>query len=212
MRVQVNSDKQVKVDAEFSQALKAEVKRALARFEDRLTTVEIFVSDVNSAKPGLRDKRCLVEARQAGKKPVSANFAAATVEQAVRGAAGKMKRLLETSFGKSAHQTSRRSLREGKGTMRSARTLQKLERIEATLSEVLAEADEESPHLRKQVETAAEALRKAQRAGREESATPSGPRTKRKRKTTAKQEPAVGGRSPKKKTVYRARRKAWPKR
>jgi ribosome-associated translation inhibitor RaiA len=101
MTIQINSDKQIVVDAEVSRFVETEVNRALGRFDSQLTRVEVHLSDLNSHKPGQRDKRCQLEARPAGGKPVSVSDEAATMELAVRGAADKMKRLLESSFGRS---------------------------------------------------------------------------------------------------------------
>ncbi len=100
MKIQVNSDKEVRTDAEFQRFAKETVGRTLQRFEKQLTRVEVHLSDVNSTKPGPRDKRCLLEARPARQKPVSVTQTASTVERALQGAARKMSRLLTTSFGK----------------------------------------------------------------------------------------------------------------
>jgi hypothetical protein len=100
MQIQVNSDKNIAVDTELTRSVEAEVNRAVGRFENQITRVEVHLSDANSHKPGLRDKRCLMEARPAGRQPLSVSEEAGSVEQAVRGAAGKLKNSLESLFGK----------------------------------------------------------------------------------------------------------------
>jgi ribosome-associated translation inhibitor RaiA len=100
MKIQVNSDNQIAMTTVLSTFIEGEVERALERFNDRLTRVEVHVSDENAAKGGARDKRCVIETRPTGLNPLSASDAAATVEAAVTGASNKMKRLLETTFGK----------------------------------------------------------------------------------------------------------------
>ncbi|MDQ2711435.1 MAG: HPF/RaiA family ribosome-associated protein [Acidobacteriota bacterium] len=223
MKIQINSDKQIAVNRELLSSVEAEVKRALERFESQFTRVEIHLSDLNGNKPGIIDKRCLLEVRPAGKQPVSVDQKAATVEQAVKGAVGKMKRLLQNSFGKAAHQTSRASLSAGKRTMRSAGKLQNLRRIEATLSEISNQSSEESPQFERHVRAATDALHKARlliEANLDKADEPAPPRVaaaerakvapKRASRTAAKA--SVDGRSPKKKGTYRARRKSWPKR
>ncbi len=223
MKVQLNSDKQISLSPELSDAVEAAVKRALERFESQLTRVEVHLSDLNSNKPGLKDKRCLLEARPAGQKPVSTDHESSTIEQAVSGAAGKMKRLLETSFGKAAHQTSRASLRAGKRAISSPRTLDKFDRIEATLSELAGQSDEESPEFERHVRTATAALEKArllveaQQEKKDEPRSAKAAVSKRAGVSTkgagsAAGRVSVNGRSPKKKGIYRARRKSWPKR
>jgi ribosome-associated translation inhibitor RaiA len=81
------------------EAIRAEVATALERFSDRLTRVEVYVSDVNGKKGGV-DKRCLLEARPRGLKPVAAEDVAADAQGAVEGAVGKLERLLEHHFGR----------------------------------------------------------------------------------------------------------------
>jgi hypothetical protein len=100
MQIQINADKTITLDIELARFVKAEITRALGRFESQLTRVEVHLSDVNSHKPGLHDKRCQIEARPTGRKPVSVNTQTATVEEAVQGAANKMKRLLMSAFGR----------------------------------------------------------------------------------------------------------------
>ena len=100
MQIQINADKTITLDIELARFVKAEITRALGRFESQLTRVEVHLSDVNSHKPGMHDKRCQIEARPAGRKPVLVNTETATVEEAVQGAANKMKRLLMSAFGR----------------------------------------------------------------------------------------------------------------
>ena len=100
MKIQINSDNQVVMNQELSKALESEVERAIGRFGEKLTRVEVHLSDENAAKGGSRDKRCVIETRPAGMQPVSASDSAATVEEAVTGAAHKMRRLLDSAFGK----------------------------------------------------------------------------------------------------------------
>ena len=100
MQIQVNSDSSVAVHAKLSQLVESTVHRSLKRFGDRITRVEVHLSDVNAHKAGPADKRCLMEARPAGLDPVAASEQAATFEDAIKGAAQKLKRLLDGSFGR----------------------------------------------------------------------------------------------------------------
>ncbi len=102
MQILINSDKEISVGAQVTKFVNDEIQRALGRFENRLTRVEIHLSDVNSHKPGLMDKRCMLEARPAGRQPVSTTDQAGAIEAAVRGAANKMKNSLDTLFGRLA--------------------------------------------------------------------------------------------------------------
>ncbi len=100
MQVQINSDNSVAVDSELSRLVEADVNRALERFGSRITRVEVHLSDVNGEKAGGDDKRCLMEARPAGHDPVAASDQAKTMEEAARGAAHKLQRLLSSLFGR----------------------------------------------------------------------------------------------------------------
>jgi hypothetical protein len=75
--------------------------RVLTRFADQITRLEVHLSDENStSKSGVIDKRCMLEARLAGREPTSVSDQALTIEQAVTGAAHKMVSLLESELGK----------------------------------------------------------------------------------------------------------------
>lgn len=111
MKIQINSDNQIAADEKLRATVEKLIESTLARAEGRLTRIEVHLSDVNSEKAGGADKRCLLEARPAGKKPVSVTHQAATVEDAVRGAAKKMQRLLRSSFGKTEAKQARATVR-----------------------------------------------------------------------------------------------------
>ena len=100
MQVLVNSDKNITVDAALNRTLRAEVNRAIRRFRSQLTRVEIHLSDVNARKSGRHDKRCLIEVRPAGRRPLAVTMRAATVASAVTGALAKLRTALDTYFGK----------------------------------------------------------------------------------------------------------------
>jgi Sigma 54 modulation protein / S30EA ribosomal protein len=100
MKILINSNNKFEVDRELSGAVESEVERAIGRFEQRLTRVEVHLSDENGAKSGDRDKRCVIEVRPVGMQPVSVTDDATTVLEAATGAAHKMKRLLDSTFGK----------------------------------------------------------------------------------------------------------------
>ncbi len=74
------------------------VEGALDRFSDKITRVEVHLSDENGAKSGQRDKRCMIEARVKGLQPAAVTEFAATVEAAIDGAIAKMERSLETTI------------------------------------------------------------------------------------------------------------------
>jgi ribosome-associated translation inhibitor RaiA len=100
MQIQVNGDNNIAVDAERMRKVEAEVNHVLGRFASQITRVEVHLSDANGEKSGARDKHCTIEARPAGHDPVVATDDAATVDEALRGAAQKLQRHLDHLFGR----------------------------------------------------------------------------------------------------------------
>ena len=75
MQIQVNTDDNIEGRENLVRHIETEVGRILSRFGDQVTRVEIHLSDENAGKPGNADKRCLMEARPAGRPPVTAGSA-----------------------------------------------------------------------------------------------------------------------------------------
>ncbi len=105
MKIQVNSDKTIAVDTSLTRFVNGEVSRVLGRFARRLTRVEVHLSDVDSRKTGQADKRCLIEVRPAGARPLSASAKATKMASAVGEAVGKMQRSLTTFFSRRGRPT-----------------------------------------------------------------------------------------------------------
>ncbi len=101
MQVQFNSDSSVMGTQEVAERIENHVREKLARFEDRLTRVEIHVRDENGPKHGADDKACTIEARPRGGKPIGVTGHADKVDDAARKAAGTLAQRLERHFGKS---------------------------------------------------------------------------------------------------------------
>jgi Sigma 54 modulation protein / S30EA ribosomal protein len=105
MQIQVNSDNNVAVDEEVTLRVEAEVNHALKRFANRITRVEVHLSDANGGKSGIHYKQCLIEARPAGHEPVAATDQAATLDEAIPGAAQKLQSILSSLFGRLGERT-----------------------------------------------------------------------------------------------------------
>ncbi len=98
MRVQTNTDRSIEGGEALSAQVEAIVVGALERFADQVTRVEVRLSDENSAKGGADDKRCMMEARLEGRPPSTVRHQAATVEQALDGAAAKLAKSIERTL------------------------------------------------------------------------------------------------------------------
>ncbi len=101
MLIQINTDDNINHSDTSTERIESAVRSALERFAEQITRVEIHLSDGNSdKKSGTADVRCLLEARLEGLQPVVVTDEAATVEDAVDGAARKMRRSLDSIVGK----------------------------------------------------------------------------------------------------------------
>lgn len=111
MQIQVNTDDNVSGRTEVALKVEAQINDTLDRFRDRITRVEVHLSDENSGKAGDNDKRCLMEARLAGRKTIAVTHSAGSLDEAFSGAADKMKRSLEHTLGRLKDSTGRASIR-----------------------------------------------------------------------------------------------------
>ena len=99
MQVQVNTDKNIHGGESLTERVKTAVDARLKRFSDHITRVEAHLSDENAHKSSGADKKCVLEARPAGLKPLAVSHVADNMEQAIHGAAEKLERLLDSTFG-----------------------------------------------------------------------------------------------------------------
>ena len=100
MKIQLNTDGNIDGNEALAAQLSATIDQALARFSEHVTRVEVHLSDENGGKNGQQDQRCMLEARLEGRQPVAVTEHAATLEQAVNGAAHKLARLLDSALGR----------------------------------------------------------------------------------------------------------------
>jgi len=100
MQVQVHTDSSIHGSDALTQTVEAAVEDAVRRWTQRITRVEVHLSDVNRQKGGADDKRCVMEARVGGLQPVAVTHLAGTVPAAIEGAAEKLKKSLESTLGR----------------------------------------------------------------------------------------------------------------
>lgn len=102
MQILIHTDRTIPASDKLQRQLEAVVAAATSRFGPQITRIEAHLSDVNSDKGGIDDKRCVLEARPAGLDPVVATHQAATVELAIAGAGEKLGRVLDSIAGRQA--------------------------------------------------------------------------------------------------------------
>ncbi len=98
--VLLNTDSSVQGTANLGARVEQIVRARLRHLAPHLTRVEAYLANSNRGGSGQSDLRCALEARPSDAKPVSADHSAATAEEAVRGAASKLARLLRTRIGR----------------------------------------------------------------------------------------------------------------
>lgn len=128
MQVLVNSDHHIVGGEDLTGRVQGVVEGRLDRFEGRITRVEVHLNDLNGSKFGERDKRCVMEARIGGMKPIAVSHEAPTVTEAIHAAADKLERAI-------AHTLGRMAVTEGRAPpesqVASIEALQEIERTEA---------------------------------------------------------------------------------
>ena len=100
MFIQIHTDNQIEGDHDRDDRLETQIRQRLARFEERVTHVEVHVSDVNGPRGGGSDMRASLEARINGLQPVAVTDNGPDVQRAVLGAAKKVAVALDRQLGK----------------------------------------------------------------------------------------------------------------
>jgi hypothetical protein len=111
MQILVNTDTNVDATEELVRRIDAELDSELWRFSDQITRVEVHIDDEAAGRSDGNDIRCVLEARPAGQPPLVAIHQAGTAEEACSGAVQKLKKLLESKYGKLEHHKGGESIR-----------------------------------------------------------------------------------------------------
>jgi ribosome-associated translation inhibitor RaiA len=94
MQVQVNTDNHIDGSAEFTATVEAVVQGTLSRFTDRITRVEVHLTDESGSAKARGDMRCVLEARLTGRQPTTVSADGSSVDQALHDAVEKLERAL----------------------------------------------------------------------------------------------------------------------
>jgi len=128
MQVLVNSDHHIVGDEDLMERVRGVVEGRLERFDGRITRVEVHLNDRNSVKRGERDKRCMMEARVGGMRPLAVSHEAPTLTEAIHVAADKLERAVAHALGRLQDLPGRTP---SEGEVASVEALRELERAEA---------------------------------------------------------------------------------
>jgi ribosome-associated translation inhibitor RaiA len=111
MQVQLNTDNHIENNAKLTEYVEALIQDTLERFNRRITSVHVHLTDENSGhKSGSDDKRCVMEARVSGRQPITVTANAPTVNQALDGGIVKLEKSLGSIFDRLDHAKGRPSM------------------------------------------------------------------------------------------------------
>lgn len=94
MIIQVNSDKNINVSESFIAKITEVLNDSLARFDEFITRLEVFLADENSGRQGSNDKRCTIEVRIKGLDPEAVTATSDNIDVAFKQATDKVSQLL----------------------------------------------------------------------------------------------------------------------
>lgn len=101
MDIQINTDRHIAGGEKIAPLVESVVSRAVERFADRITRIEVHLTDESSsAKSSEHDKRCVLEARLGGLRPIAVSHRGATVKQALEGAGDRLEKALTRTLGR----------------------------------------------------------------------------------------------------------------
>jgi ribosome-associated translation inhibitor RaiA len=123
MQVQINSDNNISMHTKLSDSIGAYINSLLQRFDPYLTRVEVHLTGENIKESGPKDKRCVLEARAKRHAALVVTNKATDIEDAFSGAAAKMHRQLETTYGRLADKRRRKHKMEGRLSALHTRSL-----------------------------------------------------------------------------------------
>jgi ribosome-associated translation inhibitor RaiA len=99
MQIQVHAGRNLHGGESLLERVQQMVESSITQHADRITRIEVHLSDENSVKGG-NDKRCVLEARLTGLDPIAVTHQAESVALAVEGAAEKLGRAIGHTLGR----------------------------------------------------------------------------------------------------------------
>ena len=100
MKIQVNTDKNIEGTEMLETFVSEKIRSGLKHFVDKITRIEVHLSDQNADKGGIEDIQCKIEARVEDLQAVMVVSKSSSIEKALNDAVDKMKATLGTIVGK----------------------------------------------------------------------------------------------------------------
>ena len=98
MDIQVRTDYHVQGEEALIAFVQDEVAAGLEPFLERITSVQVHLSEESGARKGPPDLRCMIEVRPVGRDPLAVTHHASTKDDAVHGATDSMRATLARLF------------------------------------------------------------------------------------------------------------------
>lgn len=111
MQIQVHTDNIIQGGDSLAKWVQSELITRLARFNEHVTRVEVFLSDTDARKVQGSLKRCVLETRVHGRQPIAVNAEAEKMAEAVNAATEKLIRALEHDLGRLKDKNGRETIR-----------------------------------------------------------------------------------------------------
>lgn len=100
MDIQVRTDYHVDGDQGLIAYVEQQISTGLEAFSEKITSVQVHLSEASGARKGPHELRCLIEARLGGHAPVAVRHLGSTKDAVIRGAVTDMRNVLERLYGR----------------------------------------------------------------------------------------------------------------
>ena len=100
MNIQFNTDSKIDGNEKLEAYINSSMVKALNRFKEHITRVEVHLSEEHAGKSGKEDIKCTIEARLENRTPIAVTDIDQSIEKAFSGATKKLKNALDTIYGK----------------------------------------------------------------------------------------------------------------
>jgi ribosome-associated translation inhibitor RaiA len=100
MEINVNTDNTIDRHQGLDERVREAVEASIGRFGEHVRRVDVHLSNQNGQKHADGDNYCMMEARVSGYEPVVVHAHAENLHLSISGAAGKLKRALDSALGR----------------------------------------------------------------------------------------------------------------
>jgi ribosome-associated translation inhibitor RaiA len=110
MEININTDNTIDRHQGLDERVREAVESSIGRFGEQVRRVDVHLSNQNGQKHADGDNYCMMEARVSGYEPVVVHAHAENLHLSISGAAGKLKRALDSALGRLADKNKREPL------------------------------------------------------------------------------------------------------